>query len=108
MLGFLGGDSDNFWDSVVVVVHRRRIYTEELAKFVASVCGTEFIQFLAAPAILHQDDLKNRMNSSFFHSILVQFIHFFISLRCKIARAERILINSVPQTAATTFAFSFV
>ena len=42
--------------------HRRRIYTEEKAKVVATVWGTEFIQFLATLAILHQDDLKNRMN----------------------------------------------
>ena len=27
--------------------------------------GEEFIQFLAALAILHKDDFKNRMNSSF-------------------------------------------
>ena len=27
--------------------------------------GAEFIKFLAALAILHEDDLKNRMNSSF-------------------------------------------
>ena len=39
----------------------RRIYTEEKAKVVAAVWGTEFIRFLAALAILHHDDLKNRM-----------------------------------------------
>ena len=33
--------------------HRRRINTEEKAKVVAAVCGTEFIKFLAALAILH-------------------------------------------------------
>ena len=33
--------------------HRRRIKTEEKAKVVASVCGKEFIQFLAALAVLH-------------------------------------------------------
>ena len=33
-------------------VGRRRIKTEEIAKVAASVWGTEFIQFLAAPAIL--------------------------------------------------------
>ena len=42
--------------------HRRRINTEEKAKVVASVWGTECIQFLAAPTILHQDELKKRMN----------------------------------------------
>ena len=68
----------------------------------------------ASSSILHQDDLKNRMNSSFFsyhpgaihpflHVIRVQFILFFISSWCKIARNW---IISVPQTAATTFAFS--
>ena len=45
--------------------HRRRINTGEKAKVVAAVWGTEFIQFLAALAILHQDDLKKRMNSSY-------------------------------------------
>ena len=64
--------------------HRRRIYTEKKAKVVAAVWGTEFIEFLAALAILHQDDLKTRMNLSFFHIILVQLILFFISSWCKI------------------------
>ena len=49
---------------------RRRINTEEKAKAVAAVCGTEFIQFLAAhcaQAVLHYRIIvKNRMNSSFF------------------------------------------
>ena len=46
--------------------HRRRIKTEEKAKVVAAVWGTEFIQFLAALAILHyRTILENRMNSSF-------------------------------------------
>ena len=77
------------------VVLRRRIYTEEKAKVVAAVWSTEFIQFLAALAIFHQDDLNNRMNLSFssyhpgpgaiypfLHIILVQFILFFISSWC--------------------------
>ena len=34
-------------------MHRRRIDTEVEAKVVAAVWGTEFIQFLAALAILH-------------------------------------------------------
>ena len=42
--------------------HRRRINTEEKATVFASAWGTELIQFLAALAILHQDDLKKRMN----------------------------------------------
>ena len=32
--------------------HRRSIYTEEMAKVVAAILGKEFIQFLAALAIL--------------------------------------------------------
>ena len=44
--------------------HKRRIKREEKAKVVAAVWGAEPIQFLAVLAILHQDDLKNRMNSS--------------------------------------------
>ena len=41
---------------------RRRIKTEEQAKVVAAVWGTELIQFLASPVLFHQDDLKNRTN----------------------------------------------
>ena len=49
------------------------IYTEEKAKLVAAVWGTEFIQFLATLATYFAlDDLKNMMN--FLLIILVQFI----------------------------------
>ena len=41
-------------------MHRIRINTEEKATVVAAVWGTELIKFLAALAILHHDDLKNR------------------------------------------------
>ena len=44
---------------------RRRIYTEEKAKVVAAVWRTELIQFLHPLAVLHQDDRKNRMKSSY-------------------------------------------
>ena len=43
--------------------HRRRIYTEEKAKVVAAVWGTEFIDFLAALALLTQDYLKIMRNA---------------------------------------------
>ena len=70
---------------------------------------TEFIQFLATLAILHyRTILKKRMNSSFFQIILVQFILFFKSSYSRIASMARNWINSVPQTATTTFAFSSV
>ena len=42
--------------------YRRRIKTEEKAKVVATVWGTELIQFHAELAIFHKDDLKKRMN----------------------------------------------
>ena len=46
--------------------HRRRIKTEEKAKVVTSMGGgEEFIQFLAALAVLPRTILKNRMTSSF-------------------------------------------
>ena len=41
---------------------RRRINTEEKAKVVAAVWGTEYIHFLTALFILKYDDLNNRMN----------------------------------------------
>ena len=37
--------------------HRKRIYTEEKAKVVAAVRGTEFIKLFVTLAIFHQDDL---------------------------------------------------
>ena len=43
----------------------------------------------AALPILHQNDQKNGMNSSFFHIILVQFILFFISSQFKTAIARQ-------------------
>ena len=42
--------------------HIRRIKTEEKAKVVAACLGAELIQFTTAVAILHQEDLKNRIN----------------------------------------------
>ena len=44
-------------------LHKRRIKTEEKAKVVAAVWGTECNQ--AVVAILHQVDLKKGMNSSY-------------------------------------------
>ena len=49
------------WSFMVQIYSSRRIYIEENAKVVAAAWGTEFIQFLAELAILHQDDLKNRI-----------------------------------------------
>ena len=41
---------------------RKRIKTEEKAKVLAAAGGMELTQFHAAPAIVHQDDSKKRMN----------------------------------------------
>ena len=41
-----------------------RTKTEEKAKVVAAAYGAESINFFASLAILHQDNLKNKMNSS--------------------------------------------
>ena len=38
------------------------INTEEKTKVVAAVWGTEFIHFIAALAVFHQDYIKKRMN----------------------------------------------
>ena len=77
------------------------------------------IHFLAALATLHQDTLKKGMNSScssyrpdaihpILHVVKVQLILFFKSSWCKIASAARNKINSAPQAAVPTFAFSSV
>ena len=62
---------------ILCSVHRRRIYIEDKAKVVAASWGTELLHLLAALAILHQDDLKNRMNCFLFcinpSSIRVQY-----------------------------------
>ena len=64
------------WPCVCVFVseaHIRRIKTEE--KVIALVWGEEFIQFLAALAILPKTILKNKDDFIlFFQIILVQFI----------------------------------
>ena len=83
---------------VLRLSQRRRIKTEEKAKVVAAVLGTEFIQFLATLAILHREDLKNRMNSSYseFHPGTIH--PFLISSWCKLStkpaanRSDKILI----------------
>ena len=41
---------------LIPLPHRRRIKTEEKAKVVAAAWGAKLIQFLAALAILYQDD----------------------------------------------------
>ena len=106
--------------SIVARGHRITIYTEEKAKVVALLLGRQiFLQFLAALAILHQDDLKNMMKSPYSsnlpcanhpipHIVLVQIILFLKTSCCIIASAARNLINSVLQAAVTTFACSSV
>ena len=99
--------------------HRVRIQAEEKAKVVAVVWGTELIEFLAALAILHQDDMKKGMNSSYssyhpgaihpvLHIFLVQLILLIKQSWCKITCAAKKLIYSSSQAAETTFASSSV
>ena len=62
--------------------HLRRIYTEEKAKVVTAVWGTEFIQVLATLAILHPNEFKNSMNSSFSScppGAIHPFLHIILS-----------------------------
>ena len=40
--------------------HRRRIKTEEKAKVIAALWGTELIPFLATLAIFHQDEFEEK------------------------------------------------
>ena len=79
------------------------------AKIVAADWGTEFIQFLTPLAIsCTMTILKNRINSSFSsnHPGTIHPIHQ-IGL-VELASDKESNINSAPQTAATTFAFSSV
>ena len=49
----------------VLQPHRRRIALEDKAKFVASVWGGKFVQFLAALTVLPRSIRKNWKNSTF-------------------------------------------
>ena len=66
-------------------MHRRRINTEEKAKVVAAVWGTEFIQFLAALALCTRTILTNRMNSFFYSNnpgAIHPILQFFLVQNC--------------------------
>ena len=83
-------------------MHRRHIFTEDKAKVIAAV------QFLAALAVLHQDDIKKERIAAGWYEEKDGFILFFKSSWWKIASAARSGINVVPQTSATTLALSSV
>ena len=51
--------------------HRLRINTEEKAKVVAAVWGTEFLQFLSVMAVLHWDELKEKNEIVLFFKIFL-------------------------------------
>ena len=53
---------ENIW----YLYHRRRMELKDKAKVVASVWGTEFVQFLAALAVLPWSIWKKRSNSSYY------------------------------------------
>ena len=75
--------------------HKGRIKTQEKAKIVTAVRGTELIKFLAVLArmIWRKEWIRPILNI-----VLVRFILFFKSAWCKIASAARNWINSAPQT----------
>ena len=82
--------------SCIQYVDPKTILIKETAKAVAAVWGTEFIKFLAALAVLHQDEL-DRMNSS---------CSSYPPGAKQHARQKVYLIYSVPQTSAMAVAFS--
>ena len=51
---------------MINTIHIRRLKTEEKEKINAAALDAESILFFAALAILHQADMKNRMNSSLY------------------------------------------
>ena len=63
----------------ILCSHRRRIETEGKAKVVTSVWGAEFVQFLAAQAVLHWSIWKKRSNSASLLKKLLNSIFLKIS-----------------------------
>ena len=103
--------------------HTRRITTEAKAKVVTAAWGTALFHFFAALAILNPDDLKTRTNCTrtIWRILRIAWIvtrryeewdktslssinpgaKYFENSKC-----GKAWFKSVPQTAATTFAFS--
>ena len=52
---------NSFFTSSIPENHRRRINTEENEKVVAASWGTKLLKFLATLAILHQNNINNRL-----------------------------------------------
>ena len=97
------GSASSSVTGIVVALHHRR-----QGKDRRFCLGIEFIQLLAALAVLHQDDIKTRMNCTRMIERKRMISAYFKSLWWKIASAARNSINFVPQTAAMTFALSTV
>ena len=73
--------------------------------------GQNFSQFIAALANLHQDDLKKGMNSSYSSyrpSAIHPILHIVLVQNSYRTSTAKKFIESVPQAAAPTFAFSSV
>ena len=58
-------------------MHRRRLDREAKAKVVASVWGADFVQFLAALAVLPRSIWKKRFNSSYSLPLLLSPSFFY-------------------------------
>ena len=95
--------------AMVTDKHRRRIKTEEKAKVLAAVWGQNLFNSLPRELFCAGTILKNRMNSSFTsnHPGAIHPILQIVLVQNSYSTARN-LINSVPHTAATTFAFSSV
>ena len=93
----------------VVLWKPRRIKTEAKAKVVAFILGEEFIQFLASLAFLPRTIMNGGMNCTrMICKKRMNTIHPIDQNRPRqnSYSETRNLINSVPQTEATTLAFS--
>ena len=88
---------------------RRRIKTEEQAMVVTAVWGTELIQFLTSLTILHQDDKKKGMISSYsshFPGAIHPIILIVLVQNCW--RDKKLNQFCPPKQQLMTFAFSSI
>ena len=89
----------SFIPTLSIVVPSKKFilfFISSLLKFISSWCSSSYSSY--RPGAIHP----------IIHIVLVQFIIFFNSSWCKIVSEARNLINSAPQAAGTTFAFSSV
>ena len=78
-----------------------RIKTEENAMDVAVVWETELIQFIAAVAILHQEDLKKGINSSYcsYHPGAIHPILHIVMVQNSYSVAKKLIDSAPPRSS---------